>query len=265
MPRKPKPEKRHADLRPEQMREALPRLRKRVEELKAVEVDRITASGDPAMSSLEQKVISTLSDVFGADTVEFDQFGYVSLYPGGVFFVDGPSIGEIWQTYREGIAQTVSSLETIVSLFEEKLGAGDTGSAARARRQFTDLDLHPEIAKAAGKLFQDGHYANAIEDACKALDCLVKLRSGRFDLSGTDLMQKVFTPNNPILKFNDLKTESDKSEQQGRMSLFAGAMLAVRNPRAHGLIEDGAENALDYIAFLSLLAKMADKAEKVRG
>lgn len=264
MPRKSKPEKTHADLRPEQMREALPRIRKRVEELKAVQVDKITAGGDPAISSLEQKVISTLSDVFGADTVEFDQFGDVSLYVGGgIFFGDGPSIGDIQQSYRDGIARTIFSLDTIISLFEEKLGAGDPGSAARSRRQFTDLDLHPEVMRAAGKLFQDGHYANAIEDACKALDGLVKLRSGRFDLSGTDLMQKAFSPSNPILRFNDLKTESERSEQQGRMFLLAGAMLAVRNPRAHGLIEDSAENALDYVAFLSLLAKMADKAEKV--
>jgi len=262
MPRKPTSQRRHADLRPEQMRDALPRLRKRIAELKSTEVDKITDSGDPAMAALEQKVISTLSDIFGADTVEFQQFGYVGLYPGGIFFGDGPSLGEIRQTYRDGVTRTISSLETIVSLFEEKLGVGDPDSTARARRQFTDLDLHPEIARAAAKLFQDGHYANAIEDACKALDGLVRFRSGRFDLSGTDLMQKVFSPNNPILRFNDLKTESDKSEQQGRMFLFAGAMLAVRNPRAHGLIEDNAENALDYIAFLSLLAKMADKADK---
>ena len=87
------------------------------------------------------------------------------------------------------------------------------------------------------------------------------MRSGRFDLSGTDLMMKVFSPNAPILKFNEPRTESDKSEQQGPMFLFAGAILAVRNPRAHGVIEDDAENALDH-RFLSLLAKMADKADK---
>jgi uncharacterized protein (TIGR02391 family) len=120
----------------------------------------------------------------------------------------------------------------------------------------------PEIARAATRLFEDSHYANAIEDACKALDGLVKMRSGRFELSGTDLMQKVFSPTAPVLKFNEMKTESDESEQRGRMFLFAGVMLAVRNPRAHGLIADSAENALDYIAFLSLLAKMVDAATK---
>lgn len=263
MARAPKADKRHADLRPEQMRDALPRLRKRVDELKGIQIGTLTTSDDPVVTGLQQKVISTLSDIYGADTVEFDQFGYVNLFPYGSIWVDdGPSISEIRRTYGDGISKTISSLETIISLFEEKLGTGDPNSAARARRQFVDLDLHPEIARAASSLFQNGHYANAIEDACKALDGLVRMRSARFDLSGTELMQKVFSPNNPILKFNTLNTESDRSEQQGRMFLFSGAMLAVRNPRAHGLIEDSAENALDYIAFLSLLAKMADKADR---
>lgn len=133
----------------------------------------------------------------------------------------------------------------------------------RACRAFSDLDLHPEIAKAVGKLFQDGHYANAVEDACKALDGLVQNKSGRLDISGTDLMQTVFSPKAPILRFGPLTTESDRSEQQGMMFLYAGAMLALRNPRAHRLIEDGPEQALEYIGFLSLLAKALDRAIKV--
>jgi uncharacterized protein (TIGR02391 family) len=264
MPKKQTPQRRPADLRPEQMRDALPRIGKRLAELRAVEIDRVTSSGDPDIAALEQKIVSTLSDIFGADTIEFEQFGDIRLYPGGgIYFGELPSVHEVRQTYREGVAQTVSSLEAIISLFEEKLGVGDVDSSSRARRHFADLDLHTEISRVAANLFQDGHYANAIEDACKALDGLVKIRSGRFDLSGTDLMMKVFSPNAPILKFNELQSESDKSEQQGRMFLFAGAMLAVRNPRAHGIVEDDAENALDYIAFLSLLAKMVDEAKKV--
>jgi Protein of unknown function (Hypoth_ymh) len=38
------------------------------------------------------------------------------------------------------------------------------------------------------------------------------------------------------------------------MHLFEGVMLALRNPRAHTLSDDSPE-ALEYIAFLSLLAK----------
>jgi uncharacterized protein (TIGR02391 family) len=64
--------------------------------------------------------------------------------------------------------------------------------------------------------FEDGHYAEAVEAACKVLDGLVRYRSGRFDASGTSLMQTVFSPNNPVLKFNEQGNDSEKSEQRGR-------------------------------------------------
>jgi uncharacterized protein (TIGR02391 family) len=88
------------------------------------------------------------------------------------------------------------------------------------------------------------------------------MRSGRDDLGGTELMQVVFSPKAPVLRFNDLSTETDRSEQQGMMFLFAGAMLALRNPRAHELIEDDPEQALEYMGFLSMLAKSLDRSKR---
>ena len=90
----------------------------------------------------------------------------------------------------------------------------------------------------------------------------VQMRSMRPELSGTDLMLHVFSQKNPILKFNELKTETDKSEQQGMMFLYAGAMLALRNPRAHSIMVDDPENALDIILFISLLMKSLDNTTK---
>jgi uncharacterized protein (TIGR02391 family) len=137
------------------------------------------------------------------------------------------------------------------------------GHAPRARQTLAGLDLHPELARTVVTLFNDGHYSNAVEDACKILDGLVKIRSGRDDLSGTDLMQTVFSPKNPILKFNDLRTETDRSEQQGMMFLFAGAMLALRNPRAHGILQDEPDTALEYIGLVNLLARALDRSTRV--
>jgi hypothetical protein len=65
MTRKPKePELRSADLRADQMREALPRLRKRIEELQAVDVSAVQNRSNPKLRALEKKVNSTLSDIF---------------------------------------------------------------------------------------------------------------------------------------------------------------------------------------------------------
>jgi hypothetical protein len=40
-------------------------------------------------------------------------------------------------------------------------------------------------------------------------------------------------------------------------------MAGFRNPRAHKFIEDDPERALECIAFVSLLAKLLDGAERV--
>jgi uncharacterized protein (TIGR02391 family) len=132
----------------------------------------------------------------------------------------------------------------------------------RVVRAYRDLDLHPKIGKAASKLYLDGHYPNAIEDAVKALNNLVRLRSGK-ELDGDNLMTTVFSPGNPILQFNDLQDQSDRDEQKGFMMMFAGAVAGLRNPRAHKLIKDDSERALEFIAFVSLLAKLLEGAKKV--
>ncbi len=97
----------------------------------------------------------------------------------------------------------------------------------------------------------------------KALNDLVRMRSGEA-LDGTQLMERVFSPSNPILYFNDLADESDRNEQKGFMMMFSGAVAGLRNPRAHKLIKDDPERALEFIAFVSLLAKLLDGAKKRR-
>ena len=140
------------------------------------------------------------------------------------------------------------------------LGADESGRALRA---YEGLDLHPEIARQVSALYRDGHYANAIETAVKVLNGLVRMRSGRDDLDGTTLMETVFSPKGPVLKFNDMADQSDRDEQKGFMMMFSGAVAGLRNPRAHKLIKDDPERALEFIAYVSLLAKLLDGATVV--
>jgi uncharacterized protein (TIGR02391 family) len=76
------------------------------------------------------------------------------------------------------------------------------------------------------------------------------------------LMQKALSPNKPILKFNDLSNKSDEDEQTGFMVMFSGAVSGLRNPRAHRFIDDDPERALEFIAFVSLLANLLDEAKR---
>jgi uncharacterized protein (TIGR02391 family) len=251
-----------ANLNAEQMRAAIPVLERRLAELEALNPAAIARRGDERFKEVELKVEDTLVTVFGNDTVEYRQFHVGSLDKAPVYMGRQVPLPEVREGYARGKQRAITNLQTVVSLFREKLeGLGET-PAGRALRAIGDLDLHPEIERAAGELFRNAHYANAIEDACKALDGLVKFRSGRFDLSGTDLMTRVFSARTPVLKFNDGAAESDRSEQQGMMQLFAGAMQAFRNPRAHQIIKDHPEKALEILSFLSFLAKAVDAAKK---
>ena len=257
----PPHEPRLADLSPDQMKSALPKLRRRIAELENADVASVVERGDVRFKALEQKYDDTLVSIFGKDTVEYKRYSMFSLDTAPINMYGTP-INEIREGYERGVRRAISSLTTIIELFEESLGDLGETQDGRALEAFDALDIHPEIERAVAKLFSDGHYANAVEDACKVLEGLVKIRSGNHDLTGTKLMQHVFSPDKPALKFNDLASDTDKSEQQGMMFLYSGAILALRNPRAHEIVEDDPETALEYIVFLSLLAKSLDRTKR---
>jgi uncharacterized protein (TIGR02391 family) len=148
-----------------------------------------------------------------------------------------------------------------VALLQEQLGDNRDSYADRAIRAYSNLDLHLEIARAASDLYRDRRYANALEDAVKALNALVSLRSG-LALDGTAIMHKAFSQNAPVLRFNARTDQSDRDEQQSFMMMFAGAIAGLHNPRPHKLIKDDPERALEFIAYISLLAKLLIEATK---
>jgi uncharacterized protein (TIGR02391 family) len=99
-------------------------------------------------------------------------------------------------------------------------------------------------------------------DASVALVNFVKEKSRRHDLDGSGLMSTVFSKNNPILAVNGLANTTDEDEQEGMMHLFMGVVLALRNTRAHTLLDDSPEMALEYIGLISMLAKRVDQAKR---
>ena len=85
------------------------------------------------------------------------------------------------------------------------------------------------------------------------------------DVDGAPLMQSVFSVNNPVLAFNGLADQSDRDEQQGMMQLYAGAVMAIRNPGGHRVaVIEQPDRALQHLELLSYLAYRLDEAKKVR-
>lgn len=137
---------------------------------------------------------------------------------------------------------------------------------ARVEKVSPSLDtiqLHPRIIEVSQSLFESGHYSQAIFEAFKAVNNFVKEKTG-LSLDGKDLMAKVFREEAPIIKLNKLKTKSERDEQEGFKFLFIGAMVGIRNPKAHdNIVQTDPNRALEYLGFASLLMKRAEEGKLV--
>ena len=82
---------------------------------------------------------------------------------------------------------------------------------------FDEIVTNQTLHKKTERLFKDGHHARAVEEAYKLLDNIVKNKANlqNTNLSGATMMQKAFSPNNPILKLNSGSTTSEQDEQLG--------------------------------------------------
>jgi hypothetical protein len=80
--------------------------------------------------------------------------------------------------FTKGMERAKSSLRDAIKRLQERASDADHEMGSCHVRAYEGLDLHPEIGRAISQLYLDGHYANAIEDALKALNAFVRLRSG---------------------------------------------------------------------------------------
>lgn len=120
------------------------------------------------------------------------------------------------------------------------------------------------IRSATRKLFVDGHYAEAVEEAFKCVNNSVKQKSG-VSRDGQDLMLHVFDEKKPLLKLNELETVSQRDEQAGYKFILAGCMTGIRNPRAHEHgREDEPQVALEMLVWANHLMRVVERAKRAR-
>jgi uncharacterized protein (TIGR02391 family) len=132
-------------------------------------------------------------------------------------------------------------------------------------RLFDLLSFHPRIVKASKSQFKSGHYADAIFNAFRCIEVFAKEKSGLTG-SGADLMHRIFNQNKPVIKLNKMQNEVEIDEQAGFRFIYAGAMVGIRNPKAHSEIpQTDPYRTLEYLALASLLAKRLDEGIKADG
>ena len=131
--------------------------------------------------------------------------------------------------------------------------------ARTIRSKFQGRTIHPEVLKyCRAELLQD-NYFHAVFEATKGLAHRIREISGAVG-DGAALVDTVFSIDRPLLAFNELRTDSQRSEHKGFASLLKGCFAAVRNPLAHEpkVLWQGEDDAADYLSLISLLHRKLD-------
>src|SRR6267154_586115 len=182
---------------------------------------------------------------------------------GSVAQIKGPSI----QNVIAGLDQMIGNVQALP--IDEEIPRDPTqplrSGASVESIVIAYLDqLHPFIARGCRKLFIDGHYAQAVEEAAKAVFQYIRQHTGR-SADGAALVDAAYSLKNPILAFSDLKDETKRNEQIGFMEMLKGFAKGVRNPLAHthGAQEE-AQKAFEYLVMASLFCRRIDDSKPGR-
>lgn len=126
---------------------------------------------------------------------------------------------------------------------------------------FDSRNIHSGIPSDVRKLFDAGHYSQATFEAFKFVEKEIQHRSGIHE-SGSKLMMKAFDESRDALHLNRLSNQSERDEQKGFQFMFAGSVLAIRNPRGHEVsISESQDQCLDHLSLVSFLLRRLERAD----
>lgn len=151
------------------------------------------------------------------------------------------------------MADSLSTFETVVRRASKFAYAEEPRSDVQ--HPFEARNIHPLLPQIVRQLFDNGHYSQATFEAYKFVDKEVARLAGITE-SGFKLMMSVFAGTSPRIKLTDCSTTSEQDEQKGYQFLFAGSMLAIRNPRGHEYsLQESPDECLDNLTLASLLLR----------
>ena len=172
------------------------------------------------------------------------------------------SQGERRKSFIQLIEEQVQLLEAVIQEYT-RFQAEPSIDISRSS-SLRIYDFHKEIKAVSLKLYEDKHYAQAVEEAFKRViqevKRIYKAKTGD-ELDGNPLMNKAFGCANqtPVIAFNQLQSQEDRDEQEGMMCLFKG-IVGIRNKKAHAnVILNDPVRATEYLSLASLLMRLLDQ------
>jgi uncharacterized protein (TIGR02391 family) len=141
--------------------------------------------------------------------------------------------------------------------------------ASKLRRELINRQVHSDVlAFCRTELLQD-NYFHAVFETTKSVADKIRQKSGLL-CDGATLVEEAFGYKNaslPLLAFNRLLTESERSEHSGLIHLLKGMFATFRNVTAHEpkikwvILE---KDALDLLSLASFLHRRLDNAVRTR-
>ncbi|WP_423916809.1 TIGR02391 family protein [Candidatus Poriferisodalis sp.] len=177
--------------------------------------------------------------------------------------------GTLW-SWREAHASAHRLVGILERTTEEAaiLGPGGPKLAAGG--------MHKWVWNAAADLWDGEHYREAVNAAAAAVEQHTQLKLDRGDLNGADLYTQAFKvdkpdaqPDSRRLRFGNIQERTSNGERtknwtsahEGAMHFGRGCAQGIRNLNVHGTDRLNEQEALGYLASLSVLARWIDDAE----
>jgi uncharacterized protein (TIGR02391 family) len=124
--------------------------------------------------------------------------------------------------------------------------------------------VHPEVLRFCRAELLQENYFHAVFEATKSIAAKIRTIIGHPG-DGAALVRDALGGQNPAIAINELKTDSDRSEQSGLLNLVLGLFGTVRNPLAHNPKVEWAMNeqdALDILTLVSLIHRRLDQRKR---
>lgn len=135
--------------------------------------------------------------------------------------------------------------------------------ADRLRSELEGRGVHNDVLEYCRAELLEDNYFHAVLEATKSVAEKIRNKTD-IDRDGARLVDAALGGDAPVLRINDLSTESKRSEQSGFVNLLKGLFGVFRNPTAHAPRQVWTmekDDALDLFVLASYAHRRIDEAE----
>lgn len=147
----------------------------------------------------------------------------------------------------------LTSTATTVSEAEAK--------ANRFKSKLEQRNVHPKIFEFCKAELLAQNYFHSVFEAVKSIAETIRQKTN-LTLDGSELIDAAFSIRSPLIKINDLLTETQESEHKGFANLTKGIFGMFRNTMAHApkiVWEINESDALDIMSTISLIHRRIER------